>query len=69
MYLGCRHPFHSPQSTVSIPKMVVYTSVGGGDVQVFTFTVLPAHPTQMPVLANNMAVQDGEECTAPARMD
>ena len=28
--------------------------------QVFTLTALPAHPTQMPVLAKNMAVQ-GEE--------
>ena len=29
--------------------------------QVFTFAVIPAHPAQVPVLVNNMAVQGGED--------
>ena len=36
---------------------------GGGDVRVLMLSVFPGHPTQVPVLAENMAVQGEEYCT------
>ena len=43
--------------------MVVDTYGGGGGVRVFKLALLPAHPAQMPVLINNVTVQDGEDHT------
>ena len=54
---------------ISPPEIFVYNGDGsrhlwgrGRDMQVFTLTVLPTHPAQVPVLAKNVAVQGDEEC-------
>ena len=54
-------PLSFPPSHVKEPGDDGCHIRGGWDVRVFTLTVLPAHPAQMPVLANNKDVQGGED--------
>ena len=55
-------PLSSPPINFKYPGDGGYHLRGGGDVRVFTLAVLPAHPTQITVLANKVIVQGGEDC-------
>ena len=58
--LGCRHPCHPPLGHFGHPSYGgCHPGGGGGYVRVFNLSFLPAHPSQVPVRVNNVAVQGG----------